>query len=110
MSVLSESEFWQLVTAEDKTAEPESVCNALKAKLTDLSDQQLMEFDKQFNLRMRKAYTWDLFGAAYVMAGCNDDYGFSEFLCWLISRGEQAFLKAPLQGFHRREQMKKWSH
>lgn len=94
MSALSESEFWQLVTAEDKTAEPESVCNALKAKLTDLSDQQLMEFDKQFNLRMRKAYTWDLFGAAYVMAGCNDDYGFSEFLCWLISRGEQAFLKA----------------
>ena len=53
-----------------------------------------MEFDKQFNLRMRKAYTWDLFGAAYVMAGCNDDYGFSEFLCWLISRGEQVFLKA----------------
>ena len=26
---------------------------------------------------MRKCFTWDLFGAAFVMAGCNDDYGFS---------------------------------
>ena len=94
MSALSSSEFWQLVTVEDKTAEPESVSERLKALLSDLTDEQLIEFDKQFSLCMRQSYTWELFGAAFVMAGCNDDYGFSEFRCWLISRGEAAFKAA----------------
>lgn len=96
MSVLSSSEFWQLVTVEDKTAEPESVSERLKALLSDLTDEQLIEFDKQFSLCMRQSYSWELFGAAFVMAGCNDDYGFSEFRCWLISRGEAAFNAALL--------------
>ncbi|MFU2511755.1 DUF4240 domain-containing protein [Pseudoalteromonas sp. ASV78] len=91
MSVLSSSEFWQLVTVPDKTAEPESVSERLKTLLSDLTDEQLIEFDKQFSLCMRQSYTWELFGAAFVMAGCNDDYGFSEFRCWLISRGETTF-------------------
>ncbi|NMM39688.1 DUF4240 domain-containing protein [Pseudoalteromonas arctica] len=91
MSALSLSEFWQLVTVADRTAEPESVSERLKALLTDLTDEQLIEFDKQFSICMRQSYTWELFGAAFVMAGCNDEYGFSEFRCWLISRGEAAF-------------------
>lgn len=91
MSALSSSEFWQLVTVPDKTAEPESVSERLKALLSDLTDEQLIEFDKQFSLCMRQSYTWELFGAAFVMAGCNDDYGFSEFRWWLISRGQAAF-------------------
>ncbi|WP_404344075.1 DUF4240 domain-containing protein [Pseudoalteromonas mariniglutinosa] len=94
MSVLTETEFWQFVTAADRSAEPESVCAQLKAELTNLSDEQLVEFDKQFSIRMRQSYTWELFGAAYVMAGCNDEYGFSEFRCWLISRGEAVFNNA----------------
>ncbi|WP_339690823.1 DUF4240 domain-containing protein [uncultured Pseudoalteromonas sp.] len=91
MSALTLSEFWQLVTVADRTAEPESVSERLKGLLTDLSDAQLIEFDKQFIICMRQSYTWELFGAAFVMAGCNDEYGFSEFRCWLISRGEAAF-------------------
>jgi hypothetical protein len=91
MSEFTEADFWQLVTAEDKTAEPESVANRLKNSLSELDDDQLIAFDKQFSMCMRQSYTWDLFGAAFVMAGCNDDYGFSEFRCWLISRGESVF-------------------
>lgn len=91
MSEFTESDFWQLVTVEDKTADPESVSKRLKALLADLDDEQLIAFDKQFSICMRQSYTWDLFGAAFVMAGCNDDYGFSEFRCWLISRGESVF-------------------
>ncbi|MGO2012642.1 MAG: DUF4240 domain-containing protein [Pseudoalteromonas sp.] len=94
MSVLTANDFWQLVTVDDKTAEPESVSTRLKNLLKELSDDELIEFDKQFSICMRQSYTWDLFGAAFVMAGCNDDYGFSEFRCWLISRGEAAFTAA----------------
>lgn len=91
MSELSANAFWQLVTIDDKTADPESVSERLKTSLNALNDEQLIEFDKQFSICMRRSYTWDLFGAAFVMAGCNDDYGFSEFRCWLISRGEKVF-------------------
>jgi len=96
MSGLTLTDFWRLVTVNDRTAEPESVCQSLKAALSDLSDEQLIEFDKQFSICMRQSYTWDLFGAAFVIAGCNDEYGFSEFRCWLISRGEAVF-KAALE-------------
>lgn len=91
MNEFTESDFWQLVTVADKTAEPESVTQRLKGLLADLDDEQLVAFDKQFSICMRQSYTWDLFGAAFVMAGCNDEYGFSEFRCWLISRGESVF-------------------
>lgn len=94
MSEFTESDFWRLVTVDDKTADPESVTQRLKTLLADLNDEQLIAFDKQFSICMRQSYTWDLFGAAFVMAGCNDDYGFSEFRCWLISRGEAVFNKA----------------
>jgi len=91
MNEFTESDFWQLVTVADKTADPESVTQRLKGLLADLDDEQLVAFDKQFSICMRQSYTWDLFGAAFVMAGCNDEYGFSEFRCWLISRGESVF-------------------
>ena len=91
MSEFTESDFWRLVTVDDKTADPESVTQRLKQLLADLDDDSLISFDKHFSLCMRKSYTWDLYGAAFVMAGCNDEYGFSEFRCWLISRGESAF-------------------
>ena len=94
MTVLTEQEFWDLVTTPDLGLDPQSVSDSLKEKLSHLTDEQLIAFDKFFGLNMRKCFTWDLFGAAFVMAGCNDEYGFSEFRCWLISRGERAFKNA----------------
>ena len=69
MSEFTESDFWQLVTVDDKTADPEPVTQRLKELLADLDDDSLISFDKQFSLCMRKSYTWELFGAAFVMAG-----------------------------------------
>ena len=94
MTALTEQAFWDLVTAPDLGLDPESVSENLKAKLSDLTDEQLITFDKFFGINMRKCFTWDLFGAAFVMAGCNDEYGFSEFRCWLISRGQTVFNNA----------------
>jgi hypothetical protein len=43
---------------------------------------------------MARAYTWDLWAAAYVInGGCSDD-GFEYFRAWLISRGSDTFEKA----------------
>jgi hypothetical protein len=77
MAALSEQAFWELVTTPDLGLDPQSVSDHLKANLSNLDDQQLIAFDKFFGINMRKCFTWDLFGAAFVMAGCNDEYGFS---------------------------------
>lgn len=94
MVTLTEHAFWDLVTTPNLGLDPQHVSDSLKIKLADLTDQQLIDFDKYFCINMRKSFTWELFGAAFVMAGCNDEYGFSEFRCWLISRGKTVFENA----------------
>ncbi|ATC95004.1 DUF4240 domain-containing protein [Pseudoalteromonas tunicata] len=88
---MTEQQFWQLVTANDFFADPEIIADELKSKLTTLDNDQLAAFDKLFSQKMRLSYEWSLWGAAYVIAGCNSEYGFSEFRCWLISRGQTVF-------------------
>lgn len=90
---MTESEFWQLVTADDFFAGSDEIAKQLTSKLASLDDPTLAAFDKHFNLRMRETYTWSLWGAAYLIAGCNSEFAFSEFRCWLISRGQEVFDK-----------------
>src|SRR5262249_6772329 len=48
-----------------------------------------------FSKYMSQAYTWDLWGAAYVIGGgCGND-GFEDFRGWLISKGPAAYENAP---------------
>ena len=42
---------------------------------------------------MRRSYSWDLWGAAYVVHGGASDDGFEYFRCWLISKGRGVFAK-----------------
>ncbi len=88
---MTESEFWQLVETSTPLATSEEIAQQLKTRLLPLSEEQLAEFDKYFSIMMRKSYTWDLWGAAYVIAGCNSEYAFAEFRSWLISRGKLIF-------------------
>jgi hypothetical protein len=88
---MNESEFWHYVTATDLKAEVEAVAETLKQKLIPLDNQALADFDKFFSIKMRQSYLWELWGAAYVTAGCDSEYAFAEFRCWLISRGQAIF-------------------
>lgn len=88
---MTDLQFWQLVTAQDMFASSDELAEQLKARLMPLDDQTLAAFDKCFNLKMRETYRWNLWGAAYLIAGCNSEFGFSEFRCWLISRGQEVF-------------------
>jgi len=95
---MTDQEFWQLVTASDVFATSDQLAEQLKARLTPLDNETLAAFDKAFNLKMRESYRWDLWGAAYLIAACNSEFAFSEFRCWLISRGQEVFertLKKP---------------
>lgn len=94
---MTEAQFWQLVTAQDKSSDSDTLAQQLNDKLTLLTDDQLAAFDKHFNLKMRDSYRWDLWGAAYIIAGCNSEFAFAEFRCWLISRGEDVYRQALAQ-------------
>ena len=89
-----EAEFWRIVVPGDLLAQPDDVAAEFKLKLDQLSNSELTVFDKFFSIKMRQSYTWELWGAAYVVAGCNSEYAFAEFQSWLISRGKMIFEKA----------------
>jgi len=47
-----------------------------------------------FRRYLNEAYTWDLWGAAYLInGGCSDD-GFEYFRRWLVSRGRDIYAAA----------------
>jgi hypothetical protein len=59
--------------------------------LREISPDEIVSFDYHFSAYHARAYTWDLWGAAYVIGGgCSDD-GFMDFRGWLISRGEKVY-------------------
>lgn len=91
---MTESEFWTIVTASTPASAPKDAAAELRSKLINASNQDLAEFDKYFSLNMRKAFTWNVWGAAFVMAGCNSEDAFIEFRSWLISRGQKDFDRA----------------
>lgn len=55
------------------------------------STEETQSFEVAFRRYLIEAYTWDLWGAAYVVhGGCSDD-GFEYFRRWLVSRGRDVY-------------------
>ncbi|MGL5392662.1 MAG: DUF4240 domain-containing protein [Shewanella sp.] len=88
---MTEEEFWALVTRTDAAQSQESLAEALSQKLSALTNEQLKAFDKLFGQQMRRCYLWSLWGAAYIITGCDSEYAFAEFRCFLISLGKARF-------------------
>lgn len=88
---MTEDHFWQIIerTFEASDGQPEEQMAALAEELEKLSVEEVIAFDKRFEEFSRKAYTWDLWGAAFIIeGGCSDD-AFIDFRSWLISRGRE---------------------
>ncbi|HEY6907907.1 MAG TPA: DUF4240 domain-containing protein [Myxococcales bacterium] len=81
-------EFWAVVDAASEAGDP---AEALREALEALSLRQVAAFDRHLRAMMRKAYRWDVWGAAYLMlGGCSDD-AFQDFRASLVARGRAAF-------------------
>lgn len=88
--------FWKIIDSTRKEAEgdPDAHIDLLCERLQTFEPDEIVEFDRIFNEYWARAYTWDLWAAAYIIGGgCSDD-GFMDFRGWLISKGEKAFEKA----------------
>jgi hypothetical protein len=93
---MDRSTFWNVIDASRKKArgDVETQLEILRSQLERLEPDEIVQFGRIFEEYHIKAYTWDLWGAAYVIGGgCSDD-GFLDFRGWLISRGEKVFERA----------------
>jgi hypothetical protein len=90
---MTETEFWALVTRSEGDACGEDLLNNLKQTLTQLDDESLKAFDKHFGQQMRRSYSWAVWGAAYIITGCDSEYAFAEFRAFLISLGKDWYDK-----------------
>jgi hypothetical protein len=90
---MDEATFWRLV-AETRAAagnDTERQSELLDARLRRLPPRQIADFGRIRRSLDRQAYTWKMWGAAYVIEdGCSDDC-FRDFRAYLISLGRRPF-------------------
>lgn len=92
---MDESSFWAIIErAKLAAASTEERPTALDAVLEGCSPAEIKGFQEAYIVQVYAAYTWPLWGAAYVMnGGCSDD-GFDYFRDWLISEGQAVYAAA----------------
>ena len=88
--------FWQLIdsTRRRSKGDQDEHINALTTALSELPEDEIVAFARIFNVFWARAYSWDLWAAAYIIGGgCSDD-GFMDFRAWLISKGRRVYENA----------------
>ena len=88
---LTEDGFWSVIAlANAGTSAP---AENIVQVLTQLNKTQIRKFSDIFALKMVSAYSWDLWGVAFLLlGGCSDD-AFSDFRAWLVYQGKETFEK-----------------
>ena len=90
---MDENEFWDIVDDVHKKShsDMDMKCTILAEKLSELSEQNITQFNHFFDAAIDRAYSWPLWGAAYLVnGGCSDD-SFIDFRATLISHGRTTF-------------------
>lgn len=90
---MDETEFWEIVdrTREAADGDPEEHAELLVERLAQLDPDSVLDFARHFESRYNRAYTWDLWGAAWVLLDGASDDAFDYFRCWLIGQGREVF-------------------
>jgi hypothetical protein len=92
---MDENRFWEIIEQSRADSQDEQEAK-LRSILKKLDISEVFAFDQIFDAMRFKAYTWDLWGAAYIInGGCSDD-GFEYFRCALIAAGKERFEAALL--------------
>jgi len=106
---MTEDQFWDLI--HQSSEKPSTGCKLLqkvraavakanggnqflprlRALLDALPPSETKDFKVILERQLARAYTWELWAAAYIMmGGCSDD-GFEYWRAWLLSRGRTIF-------------------
>ena len=88
--------FWKIIDQSRHQADGDLDVQVerLQSQLEQLGPTEIVDFGRLFKEYSIRAYTWDLWGAAYIIGGgCSDD-AFLDFRGWLISRGQEVYERA----------------
>jgi hypothetical protein len=92
VQAMDEARFWAIV---DRTAvhesDPDRQVETLRRELEALSAEEVVAFRNAFEAQLARAYTWDLWAAAYIAHGGASDDGFEYFRRWMVSKGRAVF-------------------
>jgi Protein of unknown function (DUF4240) len=90
---MNQTTFWGLMQSTRAGADndTERQSELLEERLSKLPPRQIVRFQQIRRQMDERAYTWDIWGAAYVIDdGCSDDC-FRDFRAYLISLGPRAY-------------------
>lgn len=93
---MDDSTFWTCIEDASAASDGDSTAYAdeLAERLQRLTAEELSCFEGILNRNLERAYTWELWGAAYLInGGCSDD-GFLYFRGWLVMQGRTVFEEA----------------
>ncbi len=93
---MNEDQFWALIDVAHggSPGDLEGRAERLGAAHGELGADDIQSFQNLFDALMDRAYTWELWGAAYILGGgCSDD-GFTDFRAWLTSLGRDRYERA----------------
>ena len=91
--------FWEILQLANLDNTPYSVdkhVNQLERELSELADDDLLEFHQWFHEKLQQARTWEMWAAAWITPdqnnaqGCGDDE-FDDFCAGLVARGRTTF-------------------
>src|SRR5262245_49256063 len=86
-------QFWKVVEKVHRASkgDMDAKCDLLRKELRKLPAKEVISYRDRFASCEAKAYTWELWAAAYIIGGgCSDDM-FSDFRATLISMGRTTF-------------------
>ena len=93
---MNRAAFWALIESSraDADNDTERQSELLEDRLSKLPPPQIVRFQQIRRQMDERTYTWDIWGAAFVIDdGCSDDC-FRDFRAYLISLGPRAFAAA----------------
>ncbi|GGL85784.1 hypothetical protein GCM10010129_31870 [Streptomyces fumigatiscleroticus] len=90
---MDETEFWELIDSTRRAADgdPEEQADLLLERLLRLDPESVLDFARHFEARYNRSYTWDLWGAAWILLDGASDDAFDFFRCWLIGQGREVY-------------------
>lgn len=92
ISLMDHAQFWAIIErTTSHEADTDDQTSALRSELSKLTADEIASFEATFDEIMRGSYSWNLWGAAYVVHGGASDDGFEYFRVWLISKGQKIF-------------------
>ena len=95
---MTEDQFWKII---DESKRNDDGSHEIQAKAVQLMEcllkldlDEIVAFNQIFIDLLRKSYTWDLWGAAYIIDGGVSDDDFEYFRRGLIAAGREKFENA----------------